>query len=95
MGFRRVGIALLDAYKKWISPHLPQACIYFPTCSVYTRESMERFGFIRGGLLGFFRLLRCNGWFFRGGEDPVPGKFGVGEMFRPYTIFFRWKKNKE
>jgi len=46
-------------------------CRYYPTCSHYTEEAMERHGIIRGGFLGIKRILKCNQW-FPGGYDPVP-----------------------
>ena len=64
-------VRLLDIYKRWISPLLPRACRYEPTCSVYAREAVERYGLIRGARLAGARLLRCHP-FRRGGVDPVP-----------------------
>ena len=67
----RAVVRLLDIYKRWISPLLPRACRYEPTCSVYAREAVERYGLIRGARLAGARLLRCHP-FQRGGVDPVP-----------------------
>lgn len=67
----RAVVRLLDIYKRWISPLLPRACRYEPTCSVYAREAVERYGLIRGARLAGARLLRCHP-FRRGGVDPVP-----------------------
>jgi len=64
-------IALLAFYKSAISPWLPKACRYEPTCSVYAREAIERHGFARGSVLALRRLARCHP-FRRGGFDPVP-----------------------
>lgn len=71
---KKIIIAIIKAYHKYISPILPGACRFTPTCSVYTVEAIESFGIIRGLLLGFLRILRCNP-FCRGGYDPVPKKF--------------------
>ena len=67
----RVAAALLGFYKRFVSPLLPRACRFEPTCSVYARQAIERHGFLRGGGLAVGRLLRCHP-FHRGGLDPVP-----------------------
>ena len=67
-------IALIRFYKRWISPVLPPACRFQPTCSVYAIQAIQRFGAIRGGLLAVWRILRCNP-FCRAGYDPVPETF--------------------
>ena len=64
----------LRVYKKFISPLLPPACRFTPTCSEYAIEAIEKFGVIRGGVLASWRLLRCNPW-SKGGYDPVPNRF--------------------
>ena len=46
-------------------------CKYFPTCSQYAIEALEKYGVIKGGLLAVWRILRCNP-FSKGGYDPVP-----------------------
>ena len=69
---RHVVQLVLWGYKRWISPLLPHACRFVPTCSEYAMEAVERHGVIRGGLLAAGRLLRCHP-FARSGYDPVPG----------------------
>jgi len=71
---KRVLLAPIAAYQRWISPSRPRRCRYEPTCSAYATESIERFGVARGLLLGAWRLLRCNP-FSHGGFDPVPNRF--------------------
>ncbi len=71
---KRIVLAPIRAYQRWISPALPRRCRYEPTCSAYAVESVERFGVVRGLLLGAWRLLRCNP-FSHGGFDPVPDSF--------------------
>ena len=61
-------------YKFFISPMMPQACKYYPTCSVYSIQAIKRFGLIRGGYLSLKRILSCNP-FSDGGIDPVPEIF--------------------
>ena len=63
---------VLRGYKRFISPMLPHACRFVPTCSEYALEAVERHGVIRGGVLAAGRLLRCHP-FARAGFDPVPG----------------------
>lgn len=67
---KRVLLLLLRAYKRLISPILPPACRFEPTCSNYFIQALERKGTIKGTLLGLWRLLRCQP-FCRGGHDPV------------------------
>ncbi len=62
---------LLRGYKRYISPLLPSACRFEPTCSVYVYQAIEKKGVLRGLFLGIKRLLRCHP-FCAGGFDPVP-----------------------
>ncbi len=71
---KRIFIFIIKAYHKYISPLLPGACRFTPTCSMFTVEAIERFGVIRGLLLGTWRILHCNP-FCKGGYYPVPKKF--------------------
>jgi putative membrane protein insertion efficiency factor len=66
-------IILIKFYKKFISPVLPRSCRFYPTCSTYAMEAIERFGPIDGGILAIKRILRCHP-FNPGGYDPVPTK---------------------
>ena len=67
----RGAVGLLTFYKAAVSPWLPRACRFEPTCSVYAREAIERYGLLRGARLAGLRLLRCQP-FRPGGFDPVP-----------------------
>ena len=67
-------IGILRVYKRFISPLLPDACRFRPTCSEYAIQAFQRYGVIRGMLLTGWRLLRCNP-LCRGGYDPVPDTF--------------------
>jgi putative membrane protein insertion efficiency factor len=64
-------LTLLRGYKWAISPFLPPACRYVPTCSDYAVEAIERHGAFRGSAMAIWRVLRCHP-FVRGGYDPVP-----------------------
>jgi putative membrane protein insertion efficiency factor len=70
---KKLFLKLIEFYQKVISPRHPPCCKYFPTCSAYAKEAIERFGALKGGLLAIWRILRCNP-FSRGGYDPVPEK---------------------
>ena len=67
----RAAAALLRVYKKVLSPLLPAACRFHPTCSEYAREAILRHGVLRGTGLALRRLARCHP-FHPGGIDPVP-----------------------
>lgn len=67
----RVSALLLRFYKNFLSPLLPRACRFEPTCSIYAREAIERYGFWLGAKLSVKRLLRCHP-FRPGGLDRVP-----------------------
>jgi len=58
-------------YKDFISPLLPPACRFYPTCSEYAAIAVERYGIFKGGYLAVRRILRCHPW-NPGGYDPVP-----------------------
>lgn len=62
---------LIRAYKRFLSPMLPVACRYVPTCSDYALEAVERHGALRGSWLALKRLARCHP-FGGHGYDPVP-----------------------
>ena len=68
--FERAGIALITAYRRFLSPMLPPSCRFTPSCSLYTLQAVERYGLIRGSLIGARRVLRCHP-FSKGGFDPV------------------------
>jgi uncharacterized protein len=71
MAMKIVLIGLIRGYKMGISPYLPNACRFYPTCSQYAIEAIERFGVTRGGGMAIKRILRCQP-LNPGGYDPVP-----------------------
>ena len=68
---KTIVLALIRFYKRFISPVLPSACRFEPTCSVYTYQAIEKYGVIKGGWMGVKRISRCHP-LHPGGYDPVP-----------------------
>ena len=58
----------------WARPDLFRVCVYYPSCSEYGYQAIQKFGLIRGGMLAAWRVLRCNP-FSKGGVDEVPAKY--------------------
>lgn len=71
---KKVLITGIKGYQKGISPLFPPTCRYYPTCSSYAIEAIERHGALKGTVMGTARILRCHP-FVKGGYDPVPAKF--------------------
>lgn len=69
--FKRAVIAAINWYQRCVSPLLPDACIYIPTCSQYAVEAIQAYGMVKGCWLGLRRILRCVPT-HAGGYDPVP-----------------------
>ena len=69
-----IAMALIRLYQVTLSPILPPACRFTPTCSRYAYEALDRFGFFKGGWLAVKRIGRCHP-FHPGGYDPVPEEF--------------------
>ena len=64
-------IFCIRLYQKYLSPLKRTRCPYYPTCSCYAVEAINKHGALKGGLLASYRILRCN-TFSKGGYDPVP-----------------------
>ncbi|MDN2452403.1 membrane protein insertion efficiency factor YidD [Lactobacillus sp. UCMA15818] len=73
---KRLLILLVRGYQKGISPFFPPSCRYYPTCSTYMIQALEKHGVVKGLLMGIFRILRCHP-LVQGGYDPVPQKFNL------------------
>jgi putative membrane protein insertion efficiency factor len=69
-----IPMALIRLYQLTLSPILPPACRFTPTCSRYAYEALNRFGFFKGSWLAIKRIGRCHP-FHPGGQDPVPEEF--------------------
>lgn len=69
---KKLAIIMVKFYQNYISKYLlpGRRCRFYPTCSQYTLEAIEKYGFLKGGFMGFKRILRCNP-FNPGGYDPV------------------------
>ena len=69
---RAPALTLLRLYKRYVSPLLPPACRFYPTCSEYAAAAIAKHGLVHGGILAAKRLVKCNP-LHPGGFDPVPG----------------------
>ena len=75
---RRLVILPIRAYQLLLSPMVGQRCKYYPSCSEYAAQAIQRYGILRGLVLAGWRLLRCNPW-SPGGFDPVEEQ----RLFKP------------
>jgi uncharacterized protein len=71
--FKKIFISVIRFYQVVISPIKPPSCRFYPTCSHYGLEAVQRFGALKGGWLTIKRILKCHP-FHPGGIDPVPEK---------------------
>jgi putative membrane protein insertion efficiency factor len=67
----RIVLGAVVTYQRWVSPFLPRACRFAPTCSEYARLAVLEHGLVRGSWLALWRLVRCHP-FNPGGYDPPP-----------------------
>lgn len=70
---KKILMYLIKFYQKAISPLTPPSCRFYPTCSHYGLEAIEKHGAIKGMWLAILRILKCHP-FHKGGFDPVPDK---------------------
>lgn len=63
-------IYLIKFYQKFISPYTPPSCRFYPTCSEYSVQALQKYGVVKGGAKAAWRVLRCNP-FNKGGYDPL------------------------
>ena len=68
---KRILLGLIDAYRLLLSPILGPSCRFYPTCSAYAAEAIEKHGALRGAWLAVKRISKCHPW-NPGGVDPVP-----------------------
>ena len=67
---KKIALFLISIYQK-ISALTPSRCRFYPTCSEYTKQAIDRYGFLKGGWLGVKRICKCHP-LNEGGYDPVP-----------------------
>lgn len=67
---RKVIIFFIRIYKRFISPILPNSCRFYPSCSQYAIDAIQKYGAFKGTFKAAYRIMRCNP-FNRGGYDPV------------------------
>lgn len=67
---RKIIILLIKFYQRAISPFFGRRCRFYPTCSEYTKQAVEKYGVLKGTYLGIVRILKCHP-FHRGGYDPL------------------------
>ena len=70
---RKILILLINGYQKYISSWFKSKninCKFYPTCSEYTKQAIQKYGSLKGCMLGTYRILRCNP-FSKGGYDPL------------------------
>jgi putative membrane protein insertion efficiency factor len=81
---RRALLSVVAFYSRAISPALPPRCRFYPTCSAYAAEAIERHGAARGSWLALRRIAKCAPW-HPGGLDPVPALGGTCTPARAST----------
>uniref|UniRef100_UPI000A3DD608 membrane protein insertion efficiency factor YidD n=1 Tax=Defluviitalea phaphyphila TaxID=1473580 RepID=UPI000A3DD608 len=68
---KKIFLGCIQFYRKFISPYKPRVCRFYPSCSLYTYQAIEKYGVIKGVYLGIKRILKCHP-FHPGGYDPIP-----------------------
>jgi uncharacterized protein len=89
---RGAAVAPIRLYRLVISPLLPSACIYSPTCSQYAIGAILRHGLLRGAAAAIARVFRCVGGLFEGGDDPVPDRISWRVLADGYRRFWRRRR---
>lgn len=91
---RYVGLGLIRGYQLTISPLLGPRCKYYPSCSHYGYQAVERHGLVKGSVLAGWRILRCNPWSYGGVDDvPAVGESLFGRHASPATTTHTSVKN--
>lgn len=67
---KKILICLIEIYQKYISPNLKSHCKYYPTCSEYAKQALQKYGSIKGSFYTMKRVIKCNP-FSKGGYDPL------------------------
>lgn len=89
---KKIAVLLIKLYQLTLSPFLGGGkCRFYPNCSQYVLESVDKHGFIYGVVLGVSRICRCAPW-SKGGYDPVPDRFRFGIGYRLNKLLGRTSK---
>ncbi|MEM8833544.1 MAG: membrane protein insertion efficiency factor YidD [Pseudomonadota bacterium] len=75
-------LLLIKGYMKLISPLTGRNCRFYPTCSSYGYQAIDRLGVLKGGFLTIRRLLKCHPWYQGQFDDPVPQELSKGIAWR-------------
>jgi putative membrane protein insertion efficiency factor len=67
---KRFLVGLIRIYQKFISPLKGQTCRFYPTCSEYSAQALQKYGFVKGSCKSIIRIMKCHP-FHPGGHDPV------------------------
>ncbi|MEI6280748.1 MAG: membrane protein insertion efficiency factor YidD [bacterium] len=59
---KQYSIKFINFYQKYISIFIKPSCVFYPSCSMYTKKAIEKYGVFKGIYLGFLRILRCHPW---------------------------------
>ncbi|QLL24367.1 membrane protein insertion efficiency factor YidD [Actinobacteria bacterium IMCC26103] len=78
---RRILVAVINFYQKWISPAFPARCKYYPSCSSYAASAISNYG-LRGVGMSLWRLVRCNPWSHGGVDYAVKPVKNLGNTFK-------------
>jgi putative membrane protein insertion efficiency factor len=62
MKLKKFLIKLIDLYQRYLSRLIKPSCVFYPSCSEYTKQAIEKYGSMKGLFLGFTRILRCHPW---------------------------------
>jgi len=82
---KRLFILIIKFYQKYLSPMKSTKCPYYPSCSNYGMEAIEKYGAFKGGLMAAWRICRCNP-LSKGGYDPVPDKKNIKKIVKRSNV---------
>jgi putative membrane protein insertion efficiency factor len=68
---RQLAVIAIKIYQRGISPFIPPSCRFYPSCSEYAHQAIEKYGLLKGSVLAVTRIAHCHPW-NAGGVDPVP-----------------------